>query len=95
MQSLQKRTQSKRVFDQPFGDIRPVGICRIDKIDPKFWQPLERPDALIVVGGFTPDSTSSYAHRAEAQSVYFQVATNSEGAGFRCVVLGHCEPHLA
>ena len=44
----------QRFPDQPFRDIRPIGVRRIDKIDAKFGKALQRADGLVMIGWRPP-----------------------------------------
>jgi len=60
--------------DKGLADLGAVGVCGIDKVDTQFDRTTEDPDALIMVGGLTPDTRTSNAHGAEPKTVDRQVA---------------------
>lgn len=61
----------QRLPDQPFRDIRSVGIRRVDEVDAEFGKMFQRADGFIMVGGWSPYPRPRNAHGAEAQPVDF------------------------
>jgi len=74
----------KRFGDEFFSHMRPVGIRRVDKIDPEFNGAAQNSNRLVVIFRRPPDSLSREAHGAEAEPVDDEIAANSELAGFGC-----------
>src|SRR6476469_5125673 len=80
----------KRFLDQLLGDIRPIGIGGIDKIDAELGQTPQGAKRLSAVGRRTPNARAGDAHGAEAEAMNQDVAADLEGAGLAGVELGRC-----
>ena len=75
----------KRLLDQRFGEIRPVGIGGVDEVDAEFRQALEGPQGFRAVFRRSPDAPPDNAHRAEAQPIDREGASDLKATGLSCV----------
>jgi hypothetical protein len=64
----------QRLGDQDLAGFRTVGIGGVDEVDAEFDGPQQQGPCLAGSAG-SPDARSSDPHRAEAQAVHRQVAT--------------------
>ena len=68
----------QRLGDEPLGDVRAVAIGGVDEVDPELERALEHRDRGIVVARRAPDALARDPHRAEAEAVDLDVATDRE-----------------
>ena len=78
-------------MDQQLRHVRPVGIRRIDEVDAKLGQSLQRAERFLAVGRRASNAGAGDAHGAEAETIDLDVAADLEAAGLRCVDLNHGE----
>jgi hypothetical protein len=74
----------KRFGDEFFSHMRAVGICGVNKIDSEFNGAAQNSNCFVVVLRWPPNSFSCQAHAAEAEPVDYEIAADSELAGFGC-----------
>jgi hypothetical protein len=77
----------KRLAQQIFRNLRPIGIGGVDKIDAKLRQPLQGAQRLGLVLGWTPDAPARHPHSAEAEAMNRNFSADFKDAGF--VSAGH------
>jgi hypothetical protein len=64
--------------DELLGDERAVGVCRVYQVHTQLRHQLQRRQALLTVGGFTPDALAGDTHGTVADAVDLEVATQQE-----------------
>lgn len=71
----------QRLADQFFGHVRVGGVRGVDEVDSELCCPAQDSDALITVGRWAPAALTRQAHRAEAETIGGEVATEGQGRG--------------
>ena len=67
--------------DQLLGDVRTVGVGRIEEVHSQLDCPLEHADGFITIPGRSPDTFAGQPHGAESHTVHREIATHGKGAG--------------
>ena len=80
-----RRVSAIKRFPGDVGAVVPGGV---DEVDTEFDRPAQHPDALVAVGGRTPDPLTGQSHRAVAKPVDGQIVADGEGSRGRCDGLG-------
>src|SRR5918994_833572 len=73
----------KRLGDELLAHVRAVGVRSVDEVDPELDGSAQHSAGLVSVGRIAPDASAGDAHRAEAETVDHQVATDLDGSGGR------------
>ena len=75
------RIRSERFADQPFADIRPVGIGGVDEVDTQFDGAAQHGFGVFSIFRLTPHTVANNAHSAEYEAVEFEVAAQLKSIG--------------
>jgi len=61
--------------DQPFADLRTIGVGRIDQVDTELERPAQDALALLAILWFSPDALTGDPHGAKAKAIHRQIAS--------------------